>query len=194
MVDNNNYQTTNDYLSEENIVEKPNYENSYNNNEIQNQNQNNVSEPFIYPQPENETNPIENTQISNTQNDSKEAENKGNKKRRLISMAFCFFLIVITIGSEVLQLKLKLFSILLLVDDLIVFAMSIMYLCIFFFKIKINIYWFLIPHGIVLFGGIGFKVVGIRPFPDDDIFRLIQFFLLTAKGFVLFPIPCWLAL
>ena len=169
MVDNNNYQTTYDNLKEENIVEEPN---TFINNQIQNQNQN--------------------TQINNKQNDSKEVRDKSAYRRRLISMIFCFCLIAITIGSEIMQLKLKLFSIFLLIDDLIVFSNSIIYLCLFFFKIKINIYWFLIPHAIVIFGGVGFKVVGMRVFPDT-IIRLIIFLLFIFKTVGLSPIPCWLA-
>ena len=194
MVDNNNYQTTNNILVEENIVKEPYHDNNFNNNnQIQIQtNNNNTSEPFIYPQPENQTIPIENALINNEQNNAKEVRDKREDKRRLISMFFCFGLIAITIGSEILQLKLRLFSIFLLIDDLIVFSNSIIYLCLFFFKIKINIYWFLIPHAIFIFGGVGFKVVGMRVFPDT-IIRLIIFLLFIFKTVGLFPIPCWLA-
>ena len=194
MVDNNNYQTTNNILVEENIVKDPYHDNNFNNNnQIQIQtNNNNTSEPFIYTQPENQTIPIENAQINNEQNNAKEVRDKREDKRRLISMFFCFGLIAITIGSEILQLKLRLFSIFLLIDDLIVFANSIIYLFLFFSNIKINNYWFLIPHGIVIFGGIGFKVVGIRVFPDS-IIRIIIFILFIFKTVGLFPIPCWLA-
>ena len=170
MVDNNNYQTTYDNLKEENIVEEPN---TFINNQIQNQNQN------------------QNTQINNKQNDSKEVRDKSAYRRRLISMIFCFCLIAITIGSEIMQLKLKLFSIFLLIDDLIVFANCNIYLILFFFDIKIDNYWFLIPHAIVIFGGIAFKVVGVRVF-SDGIMRIIQFILLCFKVVGLLPIPCWL--
>ena len=110
MVDNNNYQTTNNILVEENIVKEPYHDNNFNNNnQIQIQtNNNNTSEPFIYPQPENQTIPIENAQINNEQNNAKEVRDKREDKRRLISMFFCFGLIAITIGSEILQLKLRL--------------------------------------------------------------------------------------
>ena len=193
MVDNNNYQTTNNILVEENIVKEPYHDNNFNNNnQIQIQTNNNTSEPFIYTQSENQTIPIENAQINNEQNNAKEVRDKREDKRRLISMFFCFGLIAITIGSEILQLKLRLFSIFLLIDDLIVFANSIIYLFLFFSNIKINNYWFLIPHGIVIFGGIGFKVVGIRVFPDS-IIRIIIFILFIFKTVGLFPIPCWLA-
>ena len=193
MVDNNNYQTTNNILVEENIVKEPYHDNNFNNNnQIQILTNNNTSEPFISPQPENQTIPIENALINNEQNNAKEVRDKREDKRRLISMFFCFGLIAITIGSEILQLKLRLFSIFLLIDDLIVFSNSIIYLCLFFFKIKINIYWFLIPHAIVIFGGVGFKVVGMRVFPDT-IIRLIIFLLFIFKTVGLFPIPCWLA-
>ena len=193
MVDNNNYQKTNNILVEENIVKEPYHDNNFNNNnQIQILTNNNTSEPFISPQPENQTIPIENALINNEQNNAKEVRDKREDKRRLISMFFCFGLIAITIGSEILQLKLRLFSIFLLIDDLIVFSNSIIYLCLFFFKIKINIYWFLIPHAIVIFGGVGFKVVGMRVFPDT-IIRLIIFLLFIFKTVGLFPIPCWLA-
>ena len=195
MVDNNNFETVNDNLSEENIAEKPYYENNSNNfnNNNQLQNQNIASAPIINPQSEWQTlnPPIETEQINNNEQiNPQKVMKKRRDKKNIIVVVLSFLLIGITIGSEFAQIKLKLFSILIFVDDLLVFAMAVLTLCCLFINKNIYLCVLLIPSVLITFGGAAIRMVGMFKFLKfGSTFMPIQFVLLAVRSFTLFFIP-----
>ena len=195
MVDNNNFEAINDNSSEENVVEKPYYENDSNNfnNNNQFQNQNIASAPIINPQSEWQTvtPPTETEQINNNneQINPEEIMKKRRDKKNKIVLVLCIFLIGITFGSELAQIQLKLFSILILIDDLLVFAISVLTLCCLFINKNIYVCVIIIPSILITFGGAALKIFGMSKFLKFGTFMAIQFILLAVRSFGLFFVP-----
>ena len=188
MVDNNNFETISDNLSEENIVEKPYNENNSNNfnNNNEYQNQNIASAPIVNPPT------IEIEQINYNNNDQinyPEAMKKRRDIKNIIVIILSFILIGVTIGNEFAQINLKLFSFLILIDDLLVFAMAILILCCIFINKNIYVCVIIIPSVLITFGGGFLKMSAMDKFSKHSAFMKFQYILLGVRTVALFFVP-----